>query len=59
MKLGALLKGEIFNKGQGGRGGFVVRHFSNGFLESYKNLMKSPKYSMSIGLLFFGFCDCL
>jgi hypothetical protein len=40
MKLGALLKWGVFNKGdffrKGGQGSFAVRHFYNG----YKTLIK-------------------
>jgi hypothetical protein len=47
MKLGALLKGEVFKKVVaefwGTRGSFAVRHFSNGF-EGFEKSMKSPKY---------------
>ncbi len=43
MKLGAILKWGVFNKGEhfrkGGRGSFAVRRFYNG----YKNLIKSQK----------------
>jgi hypothetical protein len=48
MKLGALLKWGIFNKGvilKGWPRKFAVRHFCNGYRKLkvfYENLMKSP-----------------
>ncbi len=43
MKLGALLKGEVLNKGQGSQGSFCSEAFFLTDFEGYENLIKSPK----------------